>query len=249
MMEKKAKPKMFMPAPSGGGDGEADESSVRWLISYSDFMMQLVCLFILLYSVSSIDMDKLAVFLKSWRHEVGLQPVLVPVKDLLSDEPPLTQEDLPEVVREVEVMVGRYPEGRNIRVTPEAEGIRLQLLYSMFDEGSGRLNSVGERVLDMAVRILKPYERRAGLIEIVGHTAANDRETESGSALRLSLTRSREAYKRMTRPDAEVRLDAAKLEAAGRGPSDPVEDNRDPRTQALNRRVDFFIRFPARKGG
>ena len=31
--------------------GDKDESEVRWLISYSDFMMQLVCLFILLYSV------------------------------------------------------------------------------------------------------------------------------------------------------------------------------------------------------
>ena len=28
---------------------EKDESEVRWLISYSDFMMQLVCLFILLF--------------------------------------------------------------------------------------------------------------------------------------------------------------------------------------------------------
>ena len=28
---------------------EKDDSEVRWLMSYSDFMMQLVCLFILLY--------------------------------------------------------------------------------------------------------------------------------------------------------------------------------------------------------
>jgi len=33
-----------------GHAAEKDESEVRWLISYSDFMMQLVCLFILLYS-------------------------------------------------------------------------------------------------------------------------------------------------------------------------------------------------------
>jgi len=42
-----AKPrKIVIGAPRSG---EKDESEVRWLISYSDFMMQLVCLFILLY--------------------------------------------------------------------------------------------------------------------------------------------------------------------------------------------------------
>jgi flagellar motor protein MotB len=45
----------------GGGRAVGkDESQVRWLISYSDFMMQLVCLFVLLYSVSSLDKGKTA---------------------------------------------------------------------------------------------------------------------------------------------------------------------------------------------
>src|SRR5437764_12873180 len=46
---------------------EKDESEVRWLISYSDFMMQLVCLFILLFSVSSIDKGKTQPIAQAWR--------------------------------------------------------------------------------------------------------------------------------------------------------------------------------------
>jgi len=52
--------KLVIGAPRGG---EKDETEVRWLISYSDFMMQLVCLFILLYSVSFFDKPRMDAFM------------------------------------------------------------------------------------------------------------------------------------------------------------------------------------------
>ena len=52
--------------------GEKDESEVRWLISYSDFMMQLVCVFILLYSISSLDKDRMARVAEAYRAAVGV---------------------------------------------------------------------------------------------------------------------------------------------------------------------------------
>ena len=52
--------------------GEKDETEVRWLISYSDFMMQLVCLFILLYSVSSLDKGRMARVAAAYRASVGI---------------------------------------------------------------------------------------------------------------------------------------------------------------------------------
>ena len=65
-----AKPRKIVlgaPRPS-----EKDESEVRWLISYSDFMMQLVCLFILLSSVSSDDSSKAVPIAQAWREEMGV---------------------------------------------------------------------------------------------------------------------------------------------------------------------------------
>src|SRR6185503_4788106 len=65
-----AKPrKLVIGAPRSG---EKDESEVRWLISYSDFMMQLVCLFILLYSVSFFDKGRMARIAAAYRASVGL---------------------------------------------------------------------------------------------------------------------------------------------------------------------------------
>src|SRR5437016_10837676 len=56
----------------GARPREKDESEVRWLMSYSDFMMQLVCLFILLYSVSSLDKGRMARMASAYRATLGL---------------------------------------------------------------------------------------------------------------------------------------------------------------------------------
>jgi chemotaxis protein MotB len=227
----------------GGGKKEAepDQSEVRWLISYSDFMMQLVCLFILLYSVSSIDTTKAAQISESWREAQGLPPPNVSSVPPGNDQPPLTADDVPRAIMQIQVQLGRFPEGRSIRVSRTSDGFRLQLTYSMYDEGSGQFTADGARLLDLAALILKPFESRVSSIEIIGHTAPDDAETEGGSAMRLSLTRAREALKHVTRSDAPSRLDSARLTAAGRGPFEPAEDNSNSRTRVLNRRVDFQV--------
>ena len=100
----------FAPPPP-----EKDETEVRWLMSYSDFMMQLVCLFILLYSVSSIDTSKAVPLAQAWRDEVGVGEVKVPSAP---DTPytPLTYAELPKVLHEIQIVAGRSPGGGALRI-------------------------------------------------------------------------------------------------------------------------------------
>src|SRR5678810_750824 len=109
----------FAPPPP-----EKDETEVRWLMSYSDFMMQLVCLFILLYSVSSIDTSKAVPLAQAWRDEVGVSEVRVPSAPKGSHLP-LTSADLPPVLREIQILAGRHPGGSALRVSRTARGFRL----------------------------------------------------------------------------------------------------------------------------
>jgi len=218
-----------------------DESEVRWLISYSDFMMQLVCLFILLYSVSATDAGKTSAIAQSWREEQGLQPVAVRSDPSRGDSIPLTVSLLPSTLKEIQAIVSRYPEGGHIRITPAADGFRLQVVHELFEEGSSVLTKSGERYLDLAAQILHPYQYVVRSMEIVGHTATGDSEKEDGSGLRLALSRSRSAVRWVTRMGLANRLDAYRLGAAGRGPHEPAVDNADPRTRAMNRRVDFVV--------
>jgi len=225
------------PAP------EKDESEVRWLISYSDFMMQLVCLFILLYSVSATDAGKTSPIAQSWREEMGLEPIKAMSESMRDSSLPLTMEKLPAILKDMQVVLSRYPEGGKIRITPTADGFRLHLFYEMFEEGSGAPSRQGLRILDLAALILKPYERRVKSLEVIGHTAADDADREAGSSLRLSLTRAREAYRHVTGSECLHPLEGSLLLAGGRGPHEPAADNADGRARGFNRRVEFVARL------
>src|SRR5688572_9847789 len=128
---------------------EKDETEVRWLMSYSDFMMQLVCLFILLFSVSSVDTSKAVPVAQAWRDEVGISEVRVPSPPK-SPHVPLTPADIGAAIREIQIMAGRYPGGSALRVDREADGFRLHFVYEMFERGSARPGPQGAPLADLA---------------------------------------------------------------------------------------------------
>lgn len=233
----RARPVLFryVPPPI-----QKDETEIRWLMSYSDFMMQLVCLFILLYSVSSIDTSKAVPLAQAWRDEAGIGEVRVPSAPR-SPNAPLTLADLPAVLHEIRILAGRHPGGGSIRISQTAAGFRIQLLYEMFDRGTGRLTPQGSSAADFAAALLYPFQDRVASIEVVGHASADEE-----NAMSLSLDRAREALRSVSRPELSSRLESALLRAAGRGAHEPVADGAEASGRALNRRVEFVIRLGAR---
>jgi chemotaxis protein MotB len=222
----------FAPPPP-----EKDETEVRWLMSYSDFMMQLVCLFILLYSVSSVDSSKAVPIAQAWREEMGVGEVKVTVAAPTTNSP-LTFAELPAVFHELQVVAGRHPGGGALRIFRAADGFRLQFVYEMFDRGSERPGRQGATAADLAALLLQPIQRRVASIDVVGHASADEQ-----NGLALSLDRARETVRWITRPESSSRLDPATLRASGRGAHDPVADNAETSGRALNRRVDFVVRL------
>jgi chemotaxis protein MotB len=222
----------FAPPPP-----EKDETEVRWLMSYSDFMMQLVCLFILLYSVSSIETSKAAPIAQAWRDEVGISEVRVPAAPK-APHAPLTSEDLSPVLHEIRILAGRQPGGGSLHVFRNADGFRLQFAYEMFDRRSPQLGAAGTQIADLAAQLLQRLQARVASIELVGHASADEE-----GALDLSLRRAHETLRRMTRPESPYRLDPRGLLAAGRGAHEPAADGADSSGRALNRRVEFVVRL------
>ncbi len=219
---------------------EKDETEIRWLMSYSDFMMQLVCLFILLFSVSSVDTSKAVPLAQAWRDEAGVAEVRVPSAPR-SPNLPLTSADLRETLREVQIAAGRFEGGGRLRVAAGAEGFRLQFGTEMFGAGEERPNKDGARVADLAAAVLQPLQRRVASMEIVGHASADEAARGEEAALKLSLARAREALLWMARADAPHRLDPATLTASGRGIHEPAADNSESSGRALNRRIEIVV--------
>ncbi|HXG61904.1 MAG TPA: OmpA family protein [Planctomycetota bacterium] len=198
--------------PGAAGAPVRDEDQIRWLISYSDFMMQLVCLFILLYAAAFVGRSR----------ERARPP-----------EPPA-------LLRELEPILRRLPEGGRIRILPEAGGFRVRPGAALFAEGGEELTAEGKALVDAAAALVAPFAGRAEELEVVGHAAPGEPEAE-----RLSRARARKAWEWATRAGAPGRLPGGRLRAAGRGAHEPSADGLDPAARALNRRVEFVVRWGA----
>jgi outer membrane protein OmpA-like peptidoglycan-associated protein len=199
--------------PGGGAGAPArDEEQIRWLISYSDFMMQLVCLFILLYAAAFVGR---------------------PREGARAPEPPA-------LLRELEPILKRLPEGGRIRIQAEPDGFRVRPAAALFEENGAALTAEGGALADAAAALVAPFAGRAAELEVVGHAAPGE-----GQAGRLSRERARAAWEWVTRAGSPARLDAARLRAAGRGAHEPAADSLDPAARALNRRVEFVVRWRA----
>jgi flagellar motor protein MotB len=180
---------------------EKDEAEVRWLISYSDFMMQLVCLFILLYSVSSLDKGRMALVAAAYRASIGIGEVAayeqrssgdkLAVGDRSLVAGPLGGGDLPSGLRyEIEAVPG---------------GMRIAFEGQLFARGSAEMDGKASSSVDAVARILRSY---AGAATVTASVHAG----EEPEGLTLAIARARAVVNRLERAG----LDARFLTAAGK---------------------------------
>lgn len=152
----------------GGGQSdeqeqaEPDKSEVQWLISYSDFMMQLVILFVLLFAVSQVDTEKLKQISEAYREYKGLESI---IKIKGTDSPhgsiptdPRTNVILQKLFAGLETKVSTINEGTVWTVGGE---------FHPFDEGEWVLLEKHKKILDKGIEFLKG---RVNVIYIRGFT-------------------------------------------------------------------------------
>jgi len=187
--------KIVIGAPRSG---EKDESEVRWLISYSDFMMQLVCLFILLYSVSSLDKGRMAKVAAAYRASVGIGEVAAYEGRSSGDKLAVGDRSL----LGGDLGGGDLPLGLRYRVDVIPGGYRVAFAAPLFEPGDAELSEQGGRALDGIARVLGAY---AGLIRITG--AGGD--ATDGDPLPLSIARARAAAVRLEQAGLDPRFLAA----------------------------------------
>jgi flagellar motor protein MotB len=188
-----AKPrKLVLGVPRSG---EKDESEVRWLISYSDFMMQLVCLFILLYSVSFFDKGRMARVAGAYRASIGMGDMAAQETKSRGDQ--LAVGDRP--LFSGELGGGDVPKDVRFRIDPIPGGWRIAVDVPVFDSGSSTLTPAGADAVDAAARIVRAYAGRS-VVTAFGEDAAE------ADPLRLALARAQAAAERLTRAGVDPRF-------------------------------------------
>jgi chemotaxis protein MotB len=227
---------------------EEHENHERWLVSYADFITLLFAFFVVMYSISSVNVGKYRTVSESIK--AALNPVVSPPTStapftLNANKPALTAPDAPEskevVVRKLRNLVKGIkaaPQLSMVRITEKVNGdivitIPDQLLFNSA-EAAVRPDALPFlEGLGAAIAELNRYTR------VEGHTDnVPIRTAQFPSNWELSAARAVMVVRALSELYG---VPADHLAAVGHADTRPITANLDPEQRAKNRRVEVVI--------
>ena len=229
------------------------DNGERWLLTYADLMNLLLILFILLYTMSKIDIDKYQTVATSLRAafggessgqligDAGGAPAIIdiggqnpsPVVEAQLEEQQM--EEIREEITEVIQMEGLSPE---VVVTIEERGIVISIAEKvLFKSGSADLEAEPKLTIEKIGKVLLAIPGKH--IRVEGHTdnvpIHNSRFPDNQE---LSTARANSVWRILVN---HVGLNPKSLSATGYGEYRPKMPNDTAENKAQNRRVDIAI--------
>lgn len=230
----------------GGGGGD------RWLVSYSDFMTLLMVLFVILYSMSQVDVEKykqLADGLKVAFAGGDSASVIDPMinlgggADQGSEASPIIIPGIPqssmdtvEVAGQLSNMLAVSDLGDMVSVQNNVEGVLISVSEKLlYVPGTVELQPEAYPVLDTVIDMIKHLDND---IRVIGHTDDSlPAESQFQTNWDLSLARAMTIVKYFQ----NAGIVPERLIAAGRGEYLPLFPNDSPEHRALNSRSEIII--------
>ena len=230
-------------------------SAPFYMGTYGDMITLILCFFILLFAMSSIDSQKFQKALISLRGSLGVLKGGVTTEQSVdpnqSGEEGVdagASESVEMDTRHVAYTINSYlrSEGldKSIQVTINQRGVAVSISDQfLFGSGSSELRPEGQRVLYKIATLVRD---KVPAVAIEGHT--------DSIPLRGGIYRDNWGLSSMRAAAVTSYLETAggfdplKLQAVGYGPNQPIVPNDSPEHQALNRRVEivFLSEYPKR---
>jgi chemotaxis protein MotB len=224
----------------------------RWLVSYADFITLLMVLFVILYSMGQINVEKYKRLAESMRSAFTLGGASQVVDSQINQaggtsedgtSKPIVVPGIPEGPTQSEEVAGQLTSmlasqnlGNQVSVQTNIEGVLISLSERLiFREGEVDLPPEALPVLDTIVGMIRPIENK---VRLVGHTN-NIPSTNPlyPSNWELSLARATSVAKYLM----NAGVAPERLIVSGRGEYAPVFPNDTDQHKALNARVEIVI--------
>ncbi len=231
-----------------GGGGEDCGS---WMDTYGDMVTLLLCFFVMLYSMSSLDQQKWEIFVKSIFPNSGETEQIAINQDISEAEYDVSGNmDFDEAISDPENPEELYIALMEALTSSGVEGVSISrqdgytfLLFenqAFFNGDSSELTDEAIVILDILCGVLEPYDESISQINIMGHTAQAraDQPNNPRTDRVLSAMRSAEVAAYIQQQNV---IDPSKLVGLSFGQYRAVEDNQTSEGRAKNRRVEFLI--------
>lgn len=211
---------------------------MRWLLTYADMITLLLAMFILLYAVSKVNLEKYKKFTEAAADAFGGRKA-VPKAGTASSATGLSglEENLQSAYNTIKGIIDKEKLQDKVQIDVEERGIRLSFMTDgvFFDIGKAELKPGFEKILSSIAPILMQI---TNFIRIEGHTCNMPIDTpEFPSNWELSSRRATNVLRFLL----EKGLPGIKMSAAGYAETRPIVPNNSDKNRVRNRRVDIII--------
>jgi chemotaxis protein MotB len=224
----------------------------RWLVSYADFITLLMVLFVVLYSMGQVNVEKYKRLAESMRTAFSLGGAADVVDKQINQSggtsedgtaKPIVVPGIPEGPTQSEEVAGQLTNmlstqnlGNQVSVQTNIEGVLISLSERLvFAPGDTQLPPESLQVLDTIAEMLRPIDNK---IRVVGHTdntpSTNPRYPSNWE---LSLARATTVAEYLINSG----IAPERFIISGQGEYAPIFPNDTPEHRALNARVDIII--------
>lgn len=226
----------------------------RWLVSYADFITLLMVLFVVLYSMSQVNVEKYKILATSMRSAFSLGGPSQVVDSQINQaggmnedgtSKPIVIPGIPEGPTQSEEVAGQLTSmlssqnlGNQVSVQTNIEGVLISLSERLiFADGQTELPPDALMVLDTIAQMMLPIENK---IKVVGHT--NDNPSTNPlypTNWELSLARATSVAKYLMNSGVAPE----RMIISGQGEYAPVFPNDTEQHKGLNARVEIVIMY------
>lgn len=227
-----------------------------WMATYGDMVTNLLCFFVLLFSMSSISEEKFQQFASSYNSEASffdggigiLDPSLptigLPESVSTIGKNPVTDAKAQEDIESFEKALEEYQEKNNsefeLKYNKTEAGIEINLDDKiLFDSGQVKLKQEAFEVLNFVYELLQKKEFSDRMVRIEGHT---DNVPTLSSVYptnwELSAIRATNVLRYFVE---EKKLSPERFIVAGYGEYKPIATNDTVEGRKLNRRVNIVL--------
>jgi len=229
---------------AGGSQEMESAGMMRWLLTYSDMLTLLFALFVILYSMSQVDQEKLRQLAMALGNAFGVKgQVSILNSGSTTDTKPVTMEksqvQLTTTQQKVQKWILQQKLERDVKVRFNERGLVISLMTDkiLFNSGSAAILPKTKVILSDIAEIIK---QTTNPLVIEGHTDDNPVNAVGAKYKdnwEISTARAVSVLKYL-----EIKgVSPDRMSAAGYAEYKPLVPNIDEMTRAKNRRIDIVL--------
>jgi chemotaxis protein MotB len=214
-----------------------------WMATYGDLVTLLLCFFVLLFSMSTIDNQKFKAIITSMQGSLGVldSGIIVEMKDIETTFPgDVTveeQDEFRKIYQQLDDFIKENGLEKSITLNIDERGLLIRFLDTvLFDSGRAEIKNEAKFIINMISDVIKESGKS---IRIEGHTDNVPINTDKfPSNWELSTSRAVNVVKYIIELND---IEPWRISAAGYGEYHPIDTNDTSSGRQKNRRVDIVI--------